>query len=165
MAALAASLANVGPAKSGNPWPRFTAPYWLASRLISVNTEVPKLPTRGEAASRVGSGCPCAVLWRPKKSACWSGTGLRPGSPGVTSNSSLRLGPVLTKNGTQRVSNLAERCSGPQRLTHRRQKVSSGTGCRRHLGQGPLDGWPILSGLVGPYTPNLPAHCILVDDL
>src|SRR5215210_1803649 len=128
MAALAASLANDGPAKSGNPWPRLTAPYWLANRLISVNTEVPKLRTRGEATSRVRRADLSAAHPSLELPDFRSETDLRPTSPRGTFIFSLRLRPVLTKYRTQRVANLAERCSGAQRVSHRRQKVSSRIG-------------------------------------
>src|SRR5687768_6823873 len=105
MAALAASLANDGPAKSGNPWPRLTAPCVLANRLISVNTEVAKLRTRGEATSRVRRAGLWAALPSLEISAFRTETELRPTSPRVTCGISLRLRPVLTKYRTQRVGN------------------------------------------------------------
>src|SRR5215204_2935450 len=69
MAALAASLTKAGPGKSGNPWPRLIAACWLASRLISANTEVPKLRTRGDATSLLKSVDPLAAHSFLEKSA------------------------------------------------------------------------------------------------
>src|SRR5215208_3378713 len=118
MAALAASLAKAGPGKSGNPWPRLTAPCWLANRLISVNTEVPKPRTRGDATCLVRSADSLAARSCLEGSTLCFEPGARPTSPGVTCRISLRLRAVLTKNGAQGVDDLAERCSGAQRFSH-----------------------------------------------
>ena len=56
MAWMAASLTKSGPAKSGKPCPRLTAPCYTASRLISVNTDVPKPATRLARRSAMSPG-------------------------------------------------------------------------------------------------------------
>src|SRR5215213_2530529 len=161
MAALAASLTNDGPGKSGNPCPRFTAPCWLANRLISVKTEVPKPRTRGEATSLVRSAPPSIPSFLDMSALEFACATL----PAVICRFSLILCPVLTKNGAQGIRYLTECCSGAQGFSHRRQKVSSGTGCLGHVGQGSRDDWPVLGGLVGPDASHLPAHRVIVDDL
>src|SRR4051812_29864376 len=42
MAALAAASICGGPSVSGNPWPRFTAPWWVARAVISAKIVEPK---------------------------------------------------------------------------------------------------------------------------
>ena len=53
IAATAASRANSGPSKSGNPWARLIAPCSFASRVISVKIVVPKPSSLRESAGRM----------------------------------------------------------------------------------------------------------------
>ncbi len=52
-ASTAARSTKSGPSKSGKPWPRFTAPCWRASAVISAKTDVPKPERRGVSGGRL----------------------------------------------------------------------------------------------------------------
>src|SRR5439155_21019163 len=65
IASAAARLTNSGPAKSGKPWPRLTAPCWTASALISVKIVVPKPATRRARGADIVAILLCSILYWP----------------------------------------------------------------------------------------------------
>src|SRR3954463_7952666 len=66
IAAHAASFIGSGIGKSGNPWARLMAPYWLAMRVISRITDSVKLLARFAVAARLDAAWLSIIANEPR---------------------------------------------------------------------------------------------------